>query len=452
MSATNPGVEDVVDLVLETARRAGASEADAVVVEWSSASAQVRLGEVETVKMSRERRLGLRCFSGRASAVASTADLTGASIERFARDVVEMAGIVAPDPDAGLPDPTSLSEDRPELGLADDAAASLSPEDRVRLAAQCEKAALDADPRLTNSEGADFSQTEGRVAYGSTAGFRGTYRTTGYSLSAAPVAVDGDQMQRDSWYDSRRSFARLAPPDEVGRIAAERTLRRLDARKVPTQEVPVVFDPVTAASLMRHLASAACGGALYHRASFLLDKLGEEIAASCVNVVDDGRLPAGLASRPFDGEGAATRRNVVVEDGRLTSYLLDSYSARKLGMASTGNASRSVGDVPGAAPTNFYLAAGEHTPEEIIAAVEDGFYVTSLSGFGVNGVTGDYSRGASGLWIEGGQLTHAVEEVTLAGNLLQMFRDIRMVGSDLEFRAGISAPTLLIGRMTLGGC
>lgn len=441
----------IVDRVLETARSAGASEADAVFVEWRSAAAQVRLGDVETVKMSTERRLGLRCFSGRASAVASTADLTGDAVEKFARDVVDMAKIVAEDPDAGLPAPDDLATEHPDLGLADDAWDSISPDDRVRLATECERAALDVDRRLTNSEGAEFSHSGGHVGYGSTAGFQGSYRTTGYSISAAPVASDGDEMQRDSWHDSSRAYANLASTAEVGRIAAERTLRRLHARKVSTQTVPVVFDSVTAASLMRHLASAVCGGALYHRASFLLDRLGEDVAAPGVTVVDDGRLASGLSSRPFDGEGLATRRNVVVEKGRLSSYLLDSYSGRKLGMPSTGNASRSVGDTPGAAPSNFYLEAGTSSPEEIVRSVDSGLYVTTLSGFGVNGVTGDYSRGAGGLWIENGELTHAVEEITIAGNLLEMLRDIQMVGNDLEFRSSICSPTLLIGRMTVGG-
>ncbi|MDG2303832.1 MAG: TldD/PmbA family protein [Candidatus Binatia bacterium] len=451
MSAQGEPSNAVIDRALETAREAGASDADAVFVEWGSSAAQVRLGEVETVKMSRERRLGIRCFSGQASAMASTADLAGDAIENFVRDVVEMSTIVAADPEAGLPPTEALATDTPELGLADDAGDGISPDDRIGLATRCEKAALDADPRLTNSEGAEFSHSSSRVAYGSSGGFRGSYRTTGYGISVAPVATDGEEMQRDSWYDSSRAYADLADPESVGNIAAQRTLRRLNARKVPTQSLPVVFDPISAASLMRHLASAVCGGALYHRASFLLDKLGEEIASSNINVVDDGRLPGGLASRPFDGEGLATRRNVVVENGRLTSYLLDSYSARKLGMTSTGNASRSAGDAPGASPTNFYLAAGESTPEEIVGSVKSGLYVTSLSGFGVNGVTGDYSRGAGGLWIENGELTHAVEEVTIAGNLLEMFHNIQMLGNDLEFRAGVCAPTLLIEKMTLAG-
>lgn len=436
---------------VERARQAGATACDAVMVEAESSSTSVRLGEVETVKLSRERRLGLRCFAGQSSAVASTADLDGGAVDAFARQVVEMARAVAADPMSGLPEPALLATDLPDLELSDPEGLELSPEERVDRARRCEAAALGADPRLTNSEGADFSLGAARVAYASSAGFAGTYRSTSYSLSVAPIAQENGAMQRDYWYDASRSLARLAEPEAIGRTAAARTLRRLGAHPVPTQQVPVVFDPQTAASLLSHLASAACGGTLYRRASFLLDRLGSEIASPLLTVVDDGRMPRGVASRPFDAEGLATRRTVVVERGTMRSYLLDTYAARKLSLESTGSASRSVGDVPGASPTNFHLEAGAHTPEQIIASVPRGLYVTSLSGFGVNGVTGDYSRGASGIWIEGGELTHPVEEVTIAGNLLQMFRDVEMVGDDLVFRSSIAAPTLKIRQMTVAG-
>jgi len=442
---------EVAERVVERALRAGATACDAVVVEAESSSTTVRLGEVETVKLSRERRLGLRCFAGEASAVASTADFDAASIDAFARQVVELARAVAPDPFSGLPAPALLAGDWPDLELYDPAGLEMPPEDRVARAKSCEAAALASDPRLVNSEGADFALGSAWVAYASSAGFAGQYRSTSYSLSVAPVATEGGAMQRDYWYDAARSLSRLADPETIGRTAAARTLRRLGARPVPTQQVPIVFDPQTAASLVGHLAGAVCGGALYRRASFLLGKLGDEIASPLFTVIDDGRMPRGLASRPFDAEGTATRRTVVVERGVLRSYLLDGYSARKLAMASTGSAARSVGDVPSASPTNFHLAAGEHSPERIVASVQRGLYVTGLSGFGVNSVTGDYSRGASGLWIENGELTHPVEEVTIAGNLLEMYRDVEMVGNDLLFRSSIVAPTLKIRQMTLAG-
>jgi PmbA protein len=258
-------------------------------------------------------------------------------------------------------------------------------------------------------------------------------------------------MQRDYWYSSNRKFARLESPQAVGEKAARRVLRRLGGSKIKTCEVPIIFDPEMAASLLRNLASAISGYALYKGASFLTGKLGTQIGSSLLTVIDDATIPGALGSKPFDGEGLATRKKVVVADGKLQSYLLDSYSGRKLGLRSTGNASRSVGEPPGVAPANFYLAPGKHSAEEIIGSVKKGFYVTELIGFGVNMVTGDYSRGAAGLWIENGELTHAVEEVTIAGNLRDMFQNVEMVGNDLEMRARICAPTVKISQMTVAG-
>jgi PmbA protein len=258
-------------------------------------------------------------------------------------------------------------------------------------------------------------------------------------------------MQRDHWYSTHRTLAGLDAPADVGREAARRTLRRLGARRPPTCECPVVFDPETAASLLRHLAGAISGSALYRRMSFLLDRLGEPIASPAVTVIDDPLLTAGPASRPFDGEGVRQVRRTIVERGVLQSYLLDSYSARRLGLRSTGHAGRSVGDAPSAGPTNLLLEPDRYAPEAIIASVPNGLYVTELIGFGVNPVTGDYSRGAAGLWIEGGELAYPVEELTIAGNLRDMLRDIEMVGSDLRIRTAIASPTLKLARMTVAG-
>jgi PmbA protein len=266
-----------------------------------------------------------------------------------------------------------------------------------------------------------------------------------------PIASDESGMQRDYWYSTARKFDRLDAPAEIGEEAARRALRRLGARKVPTQKVPVVFAPTIAGGLLGNLCSAISGSAIYRGASFLVDHLGERIAPDHVTVYDDGTLPMALGSKPFDGEGLPTRRTTVVENGVLRSYLLDTYSARKLGMQSTGNAARGAGDPPGVSPTNFYLKPGSHTPEELIASVPNGLYVTGLIGFGVNLVTGDYSRGASGLWIENGELTYPVEEITIAGNLRHMLADIEMIGNDLDMSRKIAAPTLKIGSMTIAG-
>jgi PmbA protein len=316
---------------------------------------------------------------------------------------------------------------------------------------EAEKSALEYDPRITNSEGGEFSNQFGRVVYASTEGFSGEYGGSTFGHSVAPIASQNGAMQRDYWYSSNRKFSRLESAASVGQKAAQRVLRRLGARKMKTCECAVVFDPETAASLLRSLSSAISGYSLYKGASFLIGKLGTKIASEQVTVIDDGTLPAALGSRPFDGEGLPTRKKIVVERGELKTYLLDTYSGKKLGMKSTGNAARSVGEAPGVAPANFYLASGAYSPESIIRSVKSGFYVTELIGFGVNLVTGDYSRGAAGLWIENGELAYPVEELTIAGNLKDMFQNIEMVGDDLEMRGRIAAPTLKIAQMTVAG-
>lgn len=437
--------------ILDFATHAGATAADAVLVQQASFSAGVRLGEIEKLTDAREKRLGIRVFVGERSALAATADLTRGGLARCATDTVALARVTQPDPQHGLPERGALATEAPDLDLYDDAAAVPAPENAIARAREAEAAALGSDPRLSNSEGAEFSQTAATIAYASTLGFDGGYRSSIFHLGVEPVAVSDGRMQRDHWYARARHLSRLDDAAEIGRKAAARTLRRLGGRRVPTQEAPVVFEAEVAASLLRHLASAVVGQSLYRGTSFLLGKLGERVAAPLVTVVDDGRMPGGHGSRPFDAEGLPTRRTTVIEQGRLASYLLDTYSARRLGLASTGNAARSVGDAPSAAPTNLYLAAGDTSPDEIIASVDRGLLVTELIGFGVNPVTGDYSRGAAGLWIEHGEITHAVEEITIAGNLLEMFRDIELVGSDLEFRGSVAAPTLKISRMTIAG-
>jgi PmbA protein len=436
---------------LELASESGATAADAILVDGRAFSAGVRLGEVEKLTDARQKRLGLRVFVGERSAIAATADLGRGALARFAADAVALARVTAGDAVSGLPARDELAREAPDLDLYDAAAETPHPEEALATARAAESAALAVDPRLANSEGAEFSQDASTIAYASTLGFDAGYRVSSFNLAVSPVAVENGGMQRDYWYARARHHDQLDEPAAIGRVAAARVLRRLGARKVKTQEAPIVFEAEVAASLLRHLAAAVSGQSLYRGTSFLLGKLGETVAASAVTIVDDGRKVGGLASRPFDAEGIATRRTVVVEHGRLASYLLDTYSARRLGLRSTGNASRSVGDAPTAAPTNFYLEAGEHAPQDIIASVDRGLLVTELIGFGVNPVTGDYSRGAAGLWIENGEPTHAVEEITIAGNLLDMFRDIEMIGNDLAFRGSVAAPTLKVGRMMIAG-
>jgi PmbA protein len=442
--------EDLLAEVLRRARARGATAADGYLIEERHFSASVRLGEVETVTHARDQRLSLRVFVGLASAASSTSDLSPQSLERVVDEATALAKITAEDPHAGLPDPAELIEHVPDLDLEDVAGDSTSPEDKIAIAREAEAAALASDPRITNSEGAEYGDRRARFAYATSHGFAHAYATSSFTISVAPVAAANGEMQRDYWWSTARKRACLEDPASVGRTAAARAVRRLGSRKISTTEVPVIFDPENAASLIRALAGAASGPSLYRRASFLLDRLGTTIAAPRVTVVDDGLIPGALGSRPFDGEGLATRRTVLVREGVLESYLLDSYSARKLGLTSTHHAVRDGSGVT-VATTNLMLMAGPSTPAELIASVKRGLYVTELIGFGVNAVTGDYSRGAVGLWIENGELTHPVEEVTVAGNLLEMFTRIEGIGNDLTLRDRTAAPTLLIGRMVVAG-
>ena len=441
------------DLLVDVLKRAvakGATAADGFLAEDSHFSASVRLGELETVTHARDQRLSLRVFAGRASAAASTSDFSRASLERLVDEATMLAKITAEDSCAGLPDPGELVACVPDLDLEDASDGAPTPEEKIEIARTCEAAALESDPRVTNSEGATYFDRRTRYAYATSHGFAEGYRTTSFGISVSPVAARNGQMQRDYWYSTARKRSGLEDPAAVGRTAAHRAVRRLGARKIKTVEVPVIFDTETAASLVRSVASAASGPSLYRRASFLLDRLGTKIAAPGVTIVDDALIRGGLGSRPFDGEGLAAGRTVLVREGVLESYLLDTYSARKLGMKSTHHAARDGSGVA-VSTSNLMLLPGTAKPADLIASVKSGFYVTELIGFGVNGVTGDYSRGAVGLWIENGELAYPVEEVTVAGNLLAMFAAIDGVGDDLVLRNRTASPTLKIGRMVVAG-
>jgi PmbA protein len=437
--------------ILDMAKAKGASQGDAVMAESDSFFVTVRMGEVEKISQAGEKRLGLRLFFGNSSASASTSDISKKSVEKLVDDTARMAKVTAQDPHGGLPDATVLAREVPELDLLDDSARAIPVDEKIQIALDTEKSALAYDSRITNSEGAEFSNHFGRVIYVSSQGFAGEYSGSTFGHSVAPVASQNGSMQRDYWYSSNRKYAKLESPKSVGERAAQRVLRRLGARKIKTCEVPVIFDPEMAASLLRNLASALSGYSLYKGASFLIGKLETKIGSELLTVIDDGTLPGAHGSRPFDGEGLPVRKKVIVDEGTLRSYLLDTYSGKKLGMASTGNASRSIGEAPGVSPANFYLAPGRDSPEDIIGSVTAGLYVTEMIGFGVNMVTGDYSRGAAGMWIENGELAYPVEEITIAGNLKEMFQNIDRVGNDLEMRGRISAPTIKISEMTVAG-
>lgn len=443
--------QDLAADLLDRARRRGVTQADVFMVAVDSLSVNVRLGEVEKVKQAQEKRLGLRLFFGQSSASTATSDISTTSLDQLLDQTCALARATSKDEFSGLPDARLLANSVPDLELFDENAADLSVEDYIKTARIAEGSALRYDPRINNSEGAELRAAKERIVYASTHGFCGEYKSTGFRLFVLPVGQANGSMQRDYWYSAARKLQRLDDPVKIGEEAGRRLTRRFGARKVATNEIPVVFDPQTAGSLLSHLSRAMSGYAVYQGGSFLKGQLGKPIAAEGVTVIDDGTIPAALGSKPFDAEGARVQRKSMVDQGILASYLLDAYSARKLGLTSTGNAFRAVGAPPGVAPTNLYLAAGEHTPEEIIASVDQGFYVTELMGFGVNLVNGDYSRGAAGLWIEKGKLAYPVEEVTIAGNLRDMFAGIEMIGNDLVMRSSISSPTIKISRMTLAG-
>jgi len=439
--------QDIVKRALD----AGASDAECTIAEGDEFSTNVRMREVENLKEAGSRGAGLRILIGRKTGASYTSDLSAEGVARLVRSAIELADITTEDPHAGLPDPDEFGSIGGDLKLYSPGVAELDTGLKIETARRAECAALDFDPRIANSDGASFDSYVGRHIFANSRGFTGEYRSTYCSLSASPVAREGESMERDYWFTIARGFEGLEEPENVGRTAARRALRRLNATKVETQKVPVVLEPRTARSLLENVFEAVHGMSIYRHESFLAEKLGEQVASDLVTVVDDGTLPGLFGTSPFDDEGVPSRRTVVIEGGVLNSYLLNTYAARKLGLKTTGNASRGLTGNAGIGHGNLFLDRGVKTAEEIIAGVANGFYVTELLGFGVNIVTGDYSRGAAGLWIRNGELAFAVSEVTIAGNLIEMLRGIEAVGSDLEFRGSVAAPTIKIGEMTVGG-
>jgi PmbA protein len=437
--------------VVKQAQAAGATGAECTMAEGEEFSASVRMREVESLKEAGSRGAGLRILIGKKTGASYTSDLSKEGMAHLVKSAIELADITSDDPHAGLPDNDEFGAVAGDLGLYSEDVAALDPALKIATAKRAEEAALSADPRIFNSEGASFDNYVGRHIFANSGGFAGEYRSSYCSLSAAPVAREGESMERDYWFTMARGFAGLEPAEEVGLTAAKRALRRLNAVKVPTQKAPVVFEPRTARSLLDNIFEAVHGMSIYRHESFLTGKLGEKVASEHVTVVDDGTIPGLFGTSPFDDEGVPSRRTVVIERGVLKSYLLNSYAARKLGMKTTGNASRGLTGNAGIGHGNFFLEKGVQTAEQMIAGIANGFYVTELMGFGVNIVTGDYSRGAAGLWIRNGELAFAVSEVTIAGNLTEMLLGLEAVGSDLEFRGSVAAPTLKIGEMTVGG-
>jgi PmbA protein len=438
--------------LVRLAMAGGASAAECVVREGDEFSTVVRLGQVETLKESGSRAIGVRVFFGKRAASTYSSDFSRSGLDRMLKSALELAKITSEDPTSGIPDASELGSIDGDLDLYYDDVYSLPGEERINYARAAEKNALDYDPRIKNSEGGSFDAATGRKVLANSHGFVGEYRRSYCSSAAVPIAQDEKgNMQRDYWFSVARSLRRLESPEHIGKTAAQRTLRRLGARKVKTAEVPIIFDPLVATSILDHIFEGVNGDSVYRGASFLAGKLGQKIAGGNVNVIDDGTMPGGFGTSPFDGEGVPTRRKVVIDNGVLQSYLLNTYTAKKLGLKTTGNASRGLAGTPGIGPGNYFLQAGTKTPKEIIGGVKEGLYVTEFLGHGVNLVTGDYSRGASGLWISGGELTFPVEEITVAGNLKQLFFNISEIGNDLEFRGAMACPTIRVDGLTVGG-
>lgn len=446
MTGAEPALT-LLDRLLADARRAGADAADAILVDRRSLSLAWRLGRQETVERAEGRDLGLRVFVGQRQAIVSSSDLSAAACRALVERAVAMARIVPADPWCGL-----ARADEVAVALADVdgwEAGDVALATLTERAATAEAAAL-AVPGVSNSEGAEAGWGSDRFAIAATNGLARAFARSWHSLSVSVLAGEGTHMQRDYDYASSVYAEDLRSPAALGRSAGEKAVRRLDPRKVGSAQVPVVFDPRVARSLLGHLTAAINGQSVARGTTFLKDKLGERIFPAGLTIIDDPLRPRGLRSRPCDVEGIAARRSAVIDDGRLTTWLLDLRSARQLGLAPTGHAGRSAASPPAPMASNFYMAPGAIDPAALIKPIARGLYVTEMMGFGVNGITGDYSRGAAGFWIEDGEIAHPVGEITVSGNLLDMFAHLT-AANDLEFRYGIDSPTLRIDGMTVAG-
>jgi PmbA protein len=445
---------EVADGVVAAARKAGADVAEATVRGGSHLSTKVRLREPELVEEAGSRSLGLRVMLGQQVAVTYTSDFSAAGRARLVEDVIELAKLSQPDPFAGPPDPSLLSksEQHVDLDVYDPKMDALTAAEALVRAKDGEDAALNYDPRITNSEGATFTRASGESVLVTSGGFRGTTRGTYASLVVSPVADDADGKKRSGYHwAAKRHLAELEEARGVGEEAARRTLRKLGASKIASCEMPVVFDPDTARSLLGLLASCVNGGSIWRRSSYLLERLGTKVASDLVTVIDDPLIPKAPGSRPFDGEGLLSRRNVVVENGVLKTYLMDTYAAKKLSMESTASASRGSSGGVGASTTNFVLQPGTISREQLLKDTQRGLYVTEMMGFGFNAVTGDFSRGASGFLIEDGELTQPVSEVTISLNLDEILQRIDAVADDLDLRTSTASPTFRVSAMTIAG-
>ena len=443
---------DLLSFVVDCAKTSGATSADALLIVSDDSVVGVRKGEVEKIQRTRSRGMGLRVFRGHSQAIVSTSDMDRKALESLVRGAVAMAEETQPDPFSGLPG-TGAAHVVPaaSLGILEEPFPEISQEERIRLATETEKAAFSEDPRIQNSEGAEFQSTSVRSYLVNTDGFSGGSARSLYGLSCSVIAREGDSMERDYWYEQSHFFRHLPHPEEVGRHAGRRAISRLHPRRPKTTTCPVLFDAEVARTLISHMVGALSGYSLYRNATYLKDRENTRVASSGITIREDPLLPGGFGSRPFDGEGVLSRPKVLVEHGILKTYLFDAYSGRKTGRSSTGNASRSLGDAPHVGVSNILVEPGTRSKDELLHDMKRGLYVTELIGFGVNQVTGDYSRGAFGFWVEDGEIQFPVSELTIAGNLDDMFQSIVEVGNDRRIRSSISSPSLLLENMRIGG-
>jgi PmbA protein len=437
----------LAERLVEAARRAGADAADAIAVRGVSQGVEVRDGRVEESERSEGDDVGLRVLVGKRQAVVSTNDVKGDGVARLAERAVAMARVAPDDEFVGLADPSLLAREIPDLDMLDPDIPTTA--ELERRACEAEAAAL-AVKGVSKSGGASASTGIGGMVLVTSSGFRGAYLRSSQGISVTAISGEGTAMERDYDFTSAPHATDLATAESVGRTAGERTVARVNPRKVETCKVPVVFDPRVAGSLVGHLVGAINGASIARKTSFLKNRLGEQLFAGNVRIIDDPLRRRGLRSQPFDAEGVKVKKLAIIDQGVLTSWLLDCATARELNLVTTGHAHRGVSSAPSPGSYNLHLEPGKLTPEELISDIRQGFYVTDLIGSGVNGVTGDYSRGASGFWIENGKITYPVSEVTIAGHLLEIFKSL-VPANDLSFRYGINAPTVRVEGLTLGG-
>lgn len=438
-------MKDLASKIIAWGKAEGAGEVEVSIVEGREFSVDVRRGQIENLVEAGSRVLGLRVIKDKKTAVAGSSDLSIETLRRLVRNAVRRAELAEPDEYSGLAPLTPSTVDAESLRLYDPEVSAVDARKKIGLALETERIAL-RDKRITNSCGAGFVSDEARVVLANSNGFVGEYSQTYCGLSVCLQAGGTNNRVEDSWSSSKRFFQDLASPEEVAKKAVARTVRQLHPRKIKTKNVPVIFEPAMTSWLMGFLFSCISGTAIYQKASFLTDKLGQRIGNRLINVVDDGLMPKELGSRPFDADGVPSRRTVVVDKGILKNYLCNTYAARKLNLTTTGNA-----DGGGVSPNNFFLEPGRATPEEIIKSTKEGLYLIRTLGHGLNSVTGDISRGAFGLWIENGEVVYPVSEITISGNLGALLKGVEMVGRDLAFLSPVAGPTIKVAEMTVAG-